>query len=218
MKKPSKLFTLVLALSTALVVLTGSIAVPILFRPFYYLQIGPLHLVEQTGWDEETIREAYDEVLDFCVLGKEFGTGELAWSESGRDHFADAAGLFHLDFRVFLLSAAVALACLLALRRGAFTPWRPLGRGPGFWAGAGLAGVFLVVAALAASNFERAFVIFHQLFFPGKDNWVFDARTDQIILILPMEFFRNCAILIVVLMLVCCLGLILWDFRKKRTN
>ena len=215
MKKPSKLFTLALALAAALMVLSGSIAVPILFRPFYYLQIGPLQLAERTGWSEDVIREAYDEVLDYCVLGGEFGTGELAWSESGRDHFADAARLFHLDFRVFLLSAAVVLACLLALRRGAFTPWRPLGRGPGFWAGAGLAGVLAVAAALAASNFERAFVVFHQLFFPGKDNWIFDYRTDQIILILPMEFFRSCAILIAALMLTCCAGLMAWDFRKK---
>ena len=215
MKKPSKLFTLALALAAALMVLSGSIAVPILFRPFYYLQIGPLQLAERTGWSEDVIREAYDEVLDYCVLGREFGTGELAWSESGRDHFADAARLFHLDFRVFLLSAAVVLACLLALRRGAFTPWRPLGRGPGFWAGAGLAGVLAVAAALAASNFERAFVVFHQLFFPGKDNWIFDYRTDQIILILPMEFFRSCAILIAALMLACCAGLMAWDFRKK---
>ena len=76
--------------------------------------------------------------------------------------------------------------------------------------------MFVVVAALDTANFERAFVVFHQLFFPGKDNWVFDYRTDQIILILPMEFFRNCAILIVALMLVCCAGLIAWDLREKR--
>ena len=47
-------------------------------------QINALNLPQQTGWSAETIREAYDQVLDFCVLGAPFGTGELAWSESGR--------------------------------------------------------------------------------------------------------------------------------------
>lgn len=214
--KTSKLLTLILAAAAALTVLTGSIAAPILIRPFYYAQIGPLQLSARTGWSEEVIREAYDEVLDYCVLGREFGTGQLLWSESGRSHFADAAALFHLDFWVLGISAAVLLLCLAVKRRRGLTFWRPLGRGPGFWAGAGLAAVFAVVGALAATDFSRAFVLFHTLFFPGKDNWLFDYRTDQIILILPEEFFRNCALLIVALLLLCCLVLILWDLLRHR--
>ena len=34
------------------------------------------------------------------------------------------------------------------------------------------------------------------IFFPGKDNWLFNPSTDQIIRVMPQEFFRNCAILI----------------------
>ena len=40
--KTSKLLSVVLSVLTALVVLTGSIAVPLLCRPFYYAHIGPL--------------------------------------------------------------------------------------------------------------------------------------------------------------------------------
>ena len=53
--KTSKLLTVLLALTTAVALLTGSIAVPILYRPFYYLQIGPLELEERTGLSEEEI-------------------------------------------------------------------------------------------------------------------------------------------------------------------
>lgn len=53
--------------------------------------------------------------------------------------------------------------------------------------------VFLAVGGLAALDFDRAFVVFHALFFPGKDNWLFDPETDQIITILPQVFFRNSA-------------------------
>ena len=103
--KTSKLLTVLLALTTAVALLTGSIAVPILYRPFYYLQIGPLELEERTGLSEEEIRTAFDEVLDYCTgRTEEFSTGVLAWSESGRDHFTDVRGLFLLDLQVLVES------------------------------------------------------------------------------------------------------------------
>ena len=56
--KQSKLLSVILALLTALAVLTGAIAVPILCRPFYYAQIGPLGLEEYTGLTGGQIRQA----------------------------------------------------------------------------------------------------------------------------------------------------------------
>lgn len=219
--KQSRLLTLTLAVATALTVLTGSIAAPILIRPFYYAHIDALDLEARTGWSVEVIREAFDEMLDFCVFGGEFSTGQLAWSEPGKAHFEDVAVLFRFDFQVLALSAAALVLCLIVMRQRKLTPWRPLGRGPAFWAGAGLAGCFLLIAGLAALDFSRAFVIFHALFFPGKDNWILDYRTDQIILILPEEFFRNCAILIVTMLFLCCGALIAYDllrYRKKTAS
>ena len=67
--KDSKSFTVFLAIALALVLLTGSIAVPILCRPFYYAQIGPLGLEASTGLTEEQIKTAYDEMLDYCQGG-----------------------------------------------------------------------------------------------------------------------------------------------------
>ena len=214
--RPSKCAALVCIVALAGLILSFSIAVPILLRPFYYVQIDALDLPERTGWSEETIREAYDEVLDFCVLGKPFGTGQLAWSESGRSHFADVRGLFLLDFAVLGGSALILILLAVLRRAGKRSYYRFLGRGPGFWAGVTAGGLVLVVAGLAALDFQRAFVVFHALFFPGKDNWIFDPATDQIILVMPEVFFRNCAILIGVILLVCCVGLILADLRPRR--
>lgn len=214
--KQSKSLSIALALLTALFILSASIAVPILFRPFYYWQIGPLGLEEYTGLTRAQIVEAYDETLDFCTgLTSEFSTGVLAWSPSGRDHFVDVRRLFLLD----LGAAAVTGLCLVAWavirHRSVLRPYRFWGRGPGFWGSVGLGGAFLVVGGLAALDFQRAFVVFHSLFFPGKDNWIFDWRTDQIILILPEEFFRNCAILVLVLIVAACAVLIVRDLRRK---
>lgn len=214
--KQSKLLSLLLAAAAAAVLLSGAIAVPILCRPFYYAHIGPLQLEEATGYTRSEIRTAYDEMLDYCLGGEEFSTGVLRWSESGKDHFTDVRVLFLLNLKVLAVSAAVLVLALIAARLAGLRPARLAGRGPAFWAGAGLGGLFLILGGLAALDFDRAFVVFHSLFFPGKTNWLFDPRTDEIINILPEVFFRNCAILILTVLILGCAGLIVGDLLAGR--
>ncbi len=214
--KSSKSLTVLLALALALVLLTGSIAVPILCRPFYYAHIGPLELEASTGLSQAEIRTAFGEMLDYCQgRSEEFSTGVLKWSESGKSHFTDVRFLFQLNFQVLACALGLLAALLLISSRGRQRPQPLLGRGPAFWAGAGLGIVFLVVGALAALDFDRAFVVFHTIFFPGRDNWLFDPAQDQIINILPQEYFRNCAVLILALSAAGCAGLVIFDFIKK---
>ena len=218
--RPCKLLSVLLAVAIALTLLTGAIAAPILCRPFYYAHIGPLELEERTGLTREEIRTAYDEMLDYCLGGEEFFTGVLKWSQSGKDHFTDVRVLFLLDLRVFAAGIAAIVLLLVAGRLRRRSPARLLGRGPCFWAGAGLGGAFLIVGGLAALDFDRAFTVFHTIFFPGKTNWLFDPDTDQIINILPETFFMDCAILILAVLVIGCAALILADFlagRDRRT-
>ena len=210
--------SLLCALLAALTVLTGAIAVPILCRPFYYAHVDGYHLTDY-GLTREEIHTAYNEMMDYCTGRREdFSAGVLPFSPSGASHFEDVRGLFLLDLRVLKLSV-VGLGLLLGWRLvGRVRPYRFRGRGPGFWAAAGLGVSFLAVGGLAALDFDRAFVLFHALFFPGKDNWIFDWQTDPIILFLPQDFFRNCAILILTLLLVWCGALIGADLWTGRRN
>ncbi|MCD8221898.1 MAG: TIGR01906 family membrane protein [Clostridiales bacterium] len=208
MRKENNIYTGVVIAALMAFVLSVSVAAPLVFRSFYYAHIEALDLATQSGYTSEEIREAYDEMMDFCMKGEPFGTGVLKWSESGKDHFADCAVLFHLDFQVMLASVLILIGCLIVYRKYPICSKRFFNRGPFFWAGGLEALGFLVIAGLAALDFDRAFVIFHHLFFPGKDNWVFDPWEDEIILVLPEIFFRNCAILIVGVMFVLCAVLI----------
>lgn len=214
--KTSKPLCALIALLTALVLLTAAIAAPILCRPFYYAHIGPLKLEERTGLTEGEIKTAFNEMLDYCLGAEEFSTGVLKWSESGKSHFTDVRVLFLLDLRVLGVSLGLLAAVLLYARLSGRAPARPLGHGPGFWAGAGLGGAFLIVGALAALDFDRAFVLFHALFFPGKDNWLFDPSVDQIINILPQEYFRDCAVLILAILVLGCAALIVCDLARPK--
>lgn len=214
--KTSKALTVLLSILTAVILLTAALAVPILCRPFYYAHIEPLELCEQTGLTRDEIKTAFDEMLDYCLGAEEFSTGVLRWSESGKSHFTDVRVLFLLDLRI-LAAAVIAWIILWVISRlTGRQPGRLLGRGYTFWAGTGLATVFVIIGALAATDFDRAFTVFHTLFFPGKDNWLFNPAEDQIINILPQTFFMNCAILILVILLAGCLALILWDVIPRR--
>lgn len=213
MRRESKLYTAAVVLAAMALVLSASIAVPLLWRGFYYLHIDAMELPAQTGWTAEEIRGAFDEMMDYCVYRQPFGTGVLKWSEEGYAHFRDCELLFRLDFTV--LAVALASVLLLWLMRSERKAVCVLGRGPLFWAGAGLAGLFAVIAGLAALDFDRAFVVFHTLFFPGKSNWIFDYRTDEIILVLPQDFFMHCGMLIVGCLFIGCAGLIIADRKRK---
>lgn len=216
--KQSKLLTVILAIVIAVLLLSFSIAAPIVSRPFYYAHIEPLELEQNTGHTRSEIKTAYNEMLDYCLGAEEFSTGVLRWSESGKDHFTDVRALFLLDLKALAISAVILVVILVVMRLAAWHPYRLLGRGPTFWAGTGLAGVFLIIGALAATNFDKAFEIFHAMFFPGKTNWIFDPREDEIINILPQDFFMHCAILILCILILGCIVLITADFVKKKSK
>ena len=198
-----------------LFLLTASIGLPIYIRPFYYAHIGAFDLEARSGYSEEQIRQAYDEVLDYLTLpGKEFGTGELLHSADGEAHFEDCKVLFDLNASILLISGAI-LAMLFVMRRrwGAYR----LGKHSAYhWAAVLSLAAPIVIGALAAMDFDRAFVIFHSIFFPGKTNWVFDWFADPIIRVLPQEFFRNCAILIGGGLVTMSGGILIWEGRKKK--
>ena len=128
--------------------------------------------------------------------------------------FAAGLWLFLLVVWVFVAAAGLLLAGTVVCRLRRQRLPRLGGRTPGFWAACGLGGLFLLIALLAALDFDRAFTVFHSIFFPGKDNWLFDPVTDPVILILPEAFFRNCAIAIVTVLLTVCIMLVVTG-RKR---
>ena len=197
----------------ALVILSGAIALPILFRPFFWWHIEPYGIPEYMGLTAAQIKEAYGEMLDYCMgLSRDFSVGVLPFSVSGAEHFADVRNLFILDLAVFAI-AAIALIVLRYVNRK--DKLRLAGHTPGFWSAVGLGASFVLVGGLVAIDFEKAFTVFHKIFFPGKDNWMFDPAEDPVINILPAEFFANCAILIFAVILISCTALIVYDRKKK---
>lgn len=213
----NKLLSVIMSIAVAAALLSGSIAAPILVRGFYYAQIDALGLEEASGLSEAEIRNAYDEVLDYCT-GKsdEFSAGVLPFSDEGASHFADCRKLFILDFEIFGVSLLLIAALTMYRRRRGLHEF--CGRSPAFWGAAGICGAICAAAALAAADFDRAFEVFHGIFFPGKDNWIIAPKLDPIIKLMPEAFFRNCAILIALLIALVSAIIIISDLRKKKSG
>ena len=197
----------------ALVMLTGAIAVPILFRPFFYLHIKPFDLANAVGLTVEQVKAAYNEMMNFCIgLTDTFSVGALSFSQSGRQHFEDVQKLFLLDLRVLVGAGVLLIAVMVLQRKKTIRLW---GHTPGFWGAVALGTAGVVIAALAALDFDRAFAVFHQVFFPGKNNWAFSSVQDPVINILPSEFFRNCAILILTIIFISSTFLLIYDIKSR---
>ena len=232
-KKPLDVtLTVVFIIVLVLFILTFSIGLPIYCRFFYYIQIKTLNLPEQAAAygikaDYYDIKFAYDQILDFCTLpNRPFGSGIFKMSEEGIAHFADCKVLFNLNLAVMIVSGAATLTLALLNRFKVITLKRPLGHRAQFLSAIIAIALPVVIGAVAALvGFDRAFGAFHGIFFPGKENWNFSPREDQIITVMPKEFFMNCAIIIGAGLVVFSAALIIADVvlakkdkRRAETN
>ncbi len=235
----NKLLTALLGFFTAILIITFSIGLPIYFRPFYYAQVD-LYIKDEynsqaeewQSWAEkyykedeyvkfenlssDEIKDAYDEVLDYLTIpGNEFGTGKLPYREWTESHFADCKALFDLNAGAFIISAFGVAVLLILNRRKVFELWKPFKMSITFCSGAYTLAGFAIIGGLAALDFDKAFTIFHAIFFPGKENWIFNPLYDRVILIMPQDFFMNCAILILVSIILLCLGCIAYGLIPR---
>ena len=211
----TKILAIVLAVLMFLFALTFSIALPIYVRPFYYAHIDVMRLDEISGKSKTQIIDAYNELLDYLTGNTPYGVGVFKSSPDGQSHFEDCKVLFMLD-KWLLIAVSVLLVGILAyIKLTKQKPLRLKGYPPYFWAGVIMIVIILTVVGLASIDFDYAFTVFHTIFFPGKTNWVFNPYTDEIIMVMPQEFFRNCGILIAVGIVVFCSLFIAFGIRVK---
>ena len=191
-----------MALFCVLFIICLSVTLTVLFRPVYYWDIQHLAIGERYGISEEICRRNYDVLIDYNLAwGPDTLTfPDFSMSENGRIHFKEVKVIF--------------VACQYVAAAGAFLFagriwWQKQHRDPDFrwlrWTGWVALAIVCAVGSLVAVNWDLAFVLMHKLLF-HNDLWIFDWRTDPIILILPDEFFMHCGIMIMVLVVIFVIG------------
>ena len=212
----NKVLSTIFGMAVFFLLITAAIALPIYLRFFYYIHINALNLPEETGVSYQEIKAAYDEVLNYLTMPwAKFGTGIFPYTEEGASHFADCKKLFTLNSSVFIVSAAITVTLIILDKNKKIKILRPAGLSPAFYSAIAALVLPVIIGAFAATDFDRAFMLFHKIFFPGKTNWEFSPVGNPIITVLPQEFFRNCAILIGAGLVIFCLVIIVYQLKKK---
>ncbi len=193
---------ILLALLCVLFIICLSVTLTVMFRPIYYWDIQHLEIGQRYNIPEEICRLNYDVLIDYNLAwGPEvLEFPNFKMSESGRIHFEEVKV-------IFVACQYMALAGLIGfIGRIA---WQNRQGDKDFlwlrWTGWTALALVAAVGGLIAVNWDLAFVLMHKLLF-NNDLWIFNWRTDPIILILPDEFFMHCGIMIMVLVVVLVIG------------
>ena len=216
MRKVGRFFnTLVYALSFIVLVVTFSIAIPILWRDFYFFHIDLLNITEAAGCSKSDLIMSFNELMDSLVFYKPFSEGVFDYSISGMNHFLDCRILFTLDLVALPISFIIFLVYIILIKLNFIKVYRIKGMSILFYASFVPIVVLGALAIFALIDVNSAYAFFHAILFPGKDNWVFNPYTDPIINALPEQFFLDCGILIFGVMLLILFAVIIFNIVRK---
>ncbi len=192
----NRLRDIVLALLLTVFLICFAVTFTVFFKPLYYFDIDYLHIDQIVGMSKEMLKANYDSLIAYQSI---FYQGELilndfVMSETGRIHFEEVKRIFEV-VQVLMVVSGVASGVMI-YQNTKQKEYRYLKITPIF-----SIGIPAIIGFLAALDFDRAFVIFHQIFF-NNNYWIFDATTDPIINALPETFFMHCFMMIIAIVII----------------
>lgn len=199
---------IVLALILTIFIISLAVVITVFFKQLYYFDIDYLHIPQSSGVSKDVIKTNYDILIQYQCLFYQ-GTLELpnfVMSTTGRIHFEEVKRIF--DFIQILCIGTGIVSLIMIYQNIKEKEYRYLK----------LTSVFsiaipAILGFLASLDFDRAFVIFHQIFF-RNDYWIFDSVSDPVITILPEAFFMHCFMLIIALVMV--MSVICYTIYRKK--
>ena len=188
------------AFSLMIVLLITSVEAVAYWTPDYYeKEYAKYNVTEDVHMEMEDLLDVTHEMMQFLrgdredlhvmtiVNGQErefFNQREIAHMEDVKGLFVGALVLR----RICILTAAACILVMFLLKGRAkkILP-RTLCVGTGLFFA-----VLLLLAGIISTDFNRYFVIFHEIFF-DNDLWILDPATDLLINIVPEPFFMDTA-------------------------
>lgn len=186
---------IVLALVLTVFIICFAVVFTVFFKQLYYFDIDYLNIAKNTGLSHEIIKQNYDVLIEYQSL---FYRGVLelpnfVMSDTGRIHFEEVKHVFEIIQITFGITGIISLIMIYQNLKQKEYRFLPL---TSFFSIA----IPSVLGFFVALDFDKAFVIFHNIVF-RNDYWIFDYTTDPVIRILPESFFMHCFVLIVLLVI-----------------
>lgn len=199
--KSFKVSDFIISIVFTLLIISLGVIFTVNFRPLYYFDLGFLSISERSGYDVDLIKRNYDALIDY---NSPFYKGELNFpdldsSPQGLQHFVEVKDIFMAFY--FIAFFAIIACILIIIYKRKQKDYKYL-----LVSSVSAIVIPIVVTIIAASNFDRTFVLFHKIFF-RNDYWIFNPKLDPVINILPQTFFMHALILIIVFILLGSLAL-----------
>ena len=201
MKKLQSITAVVAMAMLVVVLLLTSFQIAIYGDPeyrFYEKEYEKYAVADSLNMEMDDIMDVTDKMMAYLIGEREElsvvtnvdGKRQDFFNDQDRFHMEEVKGLFlgGLRLRNILLAGAVLLVVILTFRNKKEL-FNILKRA--YFIALGIFGSLTVVlGGLIASDFNRYFTIFHEIFF-DNDLWMFDPDTDYMIRMLPEGFFYD---------------------------
>lgn len=164
---------------------------------FYEREYKKYQVVDSLNMTMDNIMDVTDQMMAYLIGNKAElsvitdvdGETQDFFNEQDRFHMGEVKELFlgGLKIRNIMLVAVLLILILLAARKADMIKLLPRA----YFVTLGITGVItIVLGVLFASDFDKYFRIFHEIFF-DNDQWMFDPATDYMIRMLPEGFFYD---------------------------
>lgn len=164
---------------------------------FYEREYKKYQVADSLNMTMDNIMDVTDQMMAYLIGNKTElsvitdvdGETQDFFNEQDRFHMGEVKELFlgGLKIRNIMLVAVLLILILLAAQKAELIKLLPRA----YFVTLGITGVITVVlGGLFASDFDKYFRIFHEIFF-DNDQWMFDPATDYMIRMLPEGFFYD---------------------------
>ena len=164
---------------------------------FYEREYKKYQVADSLNMTMDNIMDVTDQMMAYLIGNKAElsvitdvdGETQDFFNEQDRFHMGEVKNLFleGLKIRNIMLVAVLLILILLAARKADMIKLLPRA----YFVTLGITGVItIVLGVLFASDFDKYFRIFHEIFF-DNDQWMFDPATDYMIRMLPEGFFYD---------------------------
>lgn len=200
---------IVLALLLTICIICFAVIVTVFFKQLYYFDIDYLNIAKNTGLSKEVIKENYDTLIQYQSI---FYQGTLnmpnfVMSNTGRIHFEEVKRVFEVIQIAFVVTGVI--SSIMIYQNLKQKEYRFLQLTSFF-----SVGIPAILGFFVALDFDKAFVIFHNIVF-RNNYWIFDYTTDPVITILPESFFMHCFVMIIAIVIFISV-MMYWLYKKKR--
>lgn len=191
-----KITNVLFCICFSIMIIIGAVKFTVGFKELYYFDIDYLNIPKLSNLSKEEIKLNYDYLIDYN-LSKEvedFQMPSIKSSPQGKIHFEEVRDIVQgLDkiFNICLIISIIGIFINIKSKNIEFL---------------NITSKTLITLPLVLSlpiiiNFEKSFIIFHELMF-SNDYWIFDPDLDPVINMLPEQFFFHAGLMILILILV----------------